>query len=141
MSVRFRSMVIAFLFGVSVFALAVCAQQQRQEYQALWEAYAPVCAVLESDGRIVEHPGDNGVVVRLPQDRFSPSSEQARSISRFLFLALSQRNEEPPSNSLCGGPDFVPYDWVRFEHPAGECMVYFNSGPNVIDAVPCLARL
>lgn len=131
-------MVVAVLFGIGLFALVWSARQRTEEYQALWEAYAPVCAVLESDGRIVEHPGDNGVVVRLPQDRFMPSSEQARSLSRFLFLALSQRNDEPPSASLCRGPHFVPYEWVRFEHPDGECLVYFNSGPDVINTAWCL---
>ena len=131
-------MVVAVLFGIGLFALVWSARQRTEEYQALWEAYAPVCAVLESDGRVVEHPGDNGVVVRLPQDGFLPSSEQARSLSRFLFLALSQRNEEPPSASLCRGPHFVPYEWVRFDHPDGKCLVYFNSGPDVINAASCL---
>lgn len=132
---------VAVLFGVGIFALGLGAQQQKEEYQALWEAYEPVCAALESDGRIAERPRDNGIVVRLPKEGFAPSSEQARSLSRFLFLALSQRNEEPLSLSLCGGPHFVPYEWVRFEHPDGECTVYFNSGPDVIDTAPCLPSL
>ena len=132
---------VVILFGVGVFALVRGAQQQKEAYQALWEAYVPVCSDLESNGRIAKHPEDNGVVVSLPPDRFQPASEQARSLSRFLFLALSQRSEEPASPSLCGGPHFVPYEWVRFEEPDGECMVYFNSGPDVIDAAPCLARL
>ena len=141
MSVRSRTIVVATLFGVGLLALGISAQRQRAEYQELWETYAPVCAALESDGRIVEQPRDNGVVVRLPEDNFPPSSEQARSLSRFLFLALSQRNDEPTSPSLCGGPDFVPYEWVRFQHPDGECLIYFNSGPDVINAAPCLASL
>ena len=141
MSKRFRSTVVAIVFVVGLYALGWSAQQQREEYQELWETYAPVCAVLESEGRVVEHPEDNGVAVRLSQDGFSPSSERARSLSRFLFLALSQRSEEPTSRSLCGGPHFVPYEWVRFERPDGECLVYFNSGPDVINAAPCLAGL
>jgi len=141
MSKRFKSVVVAILFVAGLYAYARSAQQQREEYQTLWETYAPVCEVLESEGRVVEHPGDNGVEVRLSQDGFSPSSEQARSLSRFLFLALSQRAEGPPSRSLCRGPHFVPYEWVRFEDPDGECLVYFNSGPDVLNVAPCLKGL